>query len=114
MEIPLGKVTVVTPGTLVQATVNRPDYTTKGVALHAVMFQAWPGNNGLVYVGLADMDKTTGENVLGIIPVPDTTDKFLPTFSMAITIAPNAFNGARWFIDADQAGDAVLITGLQA
>lgn len=121
MELPLGKVTVLAAGTPVRATINiQPNPLPPGyrIAAHGIMFQVWKTNAGLVYIGHQGMNKTTGEGVLAVLGKPsfdsDGNIVFLPTFSIALTIAPNAMNPTMFFIDADNANDAVLVTALQA
>lgn len=117
--IPLGKISsaaVPTP-VITEMDPNHPTLR-KRIATHGIMFEVWPTNTGLIYIGLSNMDKTTGVGVLAILGLPsfDSNGKvvFLPTFSMALTINPNGLNAADFFIDADVSGDAVLVTALQA
>lgn len=112
----LGKITVTTPGTPVRATINRTD-PAKVIPAHGVMFEVWPTNTGLCYVGRVGMNKATGEGVYAILGAPskNTNDvvSFLPTFSAALTLSPNGMQAADFYVDADQAGDGVIATYLQ-
>ena len=104
-----GKITIPFPGTPIQATANLAD-PSKHVSIHGVMFQALPTNSGKVYVGKIGLDKTTYENCFAILAVP--TSNFIPTFSVALTIAPNGLALEPFYLDADVQDDGVLITVL--
>jgi hypothetical protein len=110
-----GFVTVPAPGTPVNAAVNVPQYLTVPVKCHGFMFQALPGNTGLVYIGGQGMDKVTGAEVYAVIAIPptapDTTQ--LPSFSAALTISPNGLCLSMVFVDADQVDDGVLVSYLK-
>jgi hypothetical protein len=106
----LGKVTVTTPGTLVRATLNRSD-PAKALPCHGILFEALPTNVGRVYVGRSGLNRTTLAGVFAMLPVPTTN--VLPTFSTALTLAPNGLAAHDFYIDADNAGDGVLICFLQ-
>lgn len=103
----LGKVTVSSPGSPVQATVNQASPNTR-IPCYALMFQALPTNSGKVYVGLASMNKSTLAQCLAVLPIPGTTSA--AAYSIAAPNVPGAFNMADFFIDADSAQDGVLVT----
>lgn len=103
----LGKVTVVTPGTPVQATVNQSSPNTR-IPAYSIMFQALPGNVGSVYVGLIGLNKSTLAQVVAIIAVPTTNSS--PAFTVTITYAPGGLNVADFYIDANNAQDGVLVS----
>lgn len=115
--IPLGRVNVAAAGTPARATANQSD-PTKRIAAHGIMFEVWPTNVGLTYVGTEGMNKTTGFNVLAVLPLPSLDSNgdpvFLPTFSLALTIAPNGLNPADFYIDADDNNAGLLVSVLQA
>lgn len=108
-----GFVTVPTPGTPVNAASNVQGYATKGVPCHGYLFQGKVGNVGKVYIGLRGFNKTTGVGLFHVLLPPTDIASPPPSFSVALTIAPNGLNLAEVFIDADQANDGVLITYLQ-
>ncbi len=104
-------ITVTTPGTLVRATSQQrlPAIT---LPCHGVMFQALPDNAGKVYIGRSDLVRATFQGCFAYLPTPTTNQA--PTFSAALTIAPNGLNLGDFWIDADNGGDGVLITILVA
>jgi hypothetical protein len=106
----LGKITVATPGTLVRATVNRPD-PNKPLPCHGILFEALPTNVGRVYVGRSGLVRATLVGTYAILPIP--TANVFPTFSTALTLAPNGLAAQDFYIDADTAGDGVLACFLQ-
>lgn len=101
--------TVPVPGTLVRVTSLRPNPAAH-VGVHGIMFQARPANVGRVYIGRATMNRGALTDTYAVIPVP--TLNFLPTFSIALTIAPNALPLEDFYVDADNVGDGVLVTFL--
>ena len=106
-----GKVTVTTSGTPVRLTINETDPTAR-VACHAFMVEAWPTNTGKMYV----MDRSngviaTGVGVVAILAIP--TSNILPVFTAGFSSAPNAFNLANYYVDADTNGEAVLVSILE-
>ena len=77
-------------GANVRATANLPDPTAR-VGCQAIMFQAAPANTVAIYVGLKDMDTSTGVGVLGVIPAPaDPTTGPYPSLTIS---QPNAMAG---------------------
>lgn len=105
----LGKITVPAAGTPVSA-VAGSNYENKPQPCHGIMVQTAPGNTGNIYVGTADMDKSTLAGVFAVLPIP--TDNFLPTFSAALTIAPNALKLNEFYIDADVNDDGAIVSYL--
>ncbi len=81
------------------------------VGAQSVMVQALPGNAGLVYVGLGGMNKTTGVNVLAILPKPAsaTTGPF-PSVTFSEPTIPAGFNLADLYIDAGTNNDGVVVS----
>lgn len=75
---------------------------------HGVLLQALRDNNDDVYVGQTGMNSGTLAKVLSVLAPPSTN--FIPSFSAALTIAPNAIDISDLYIDADQAGDGVLVS----
>ena len=107
----LGKVTVPVPGTPVRLTINRPVPTDR-YACHAILVQAVFNNTGRVYVGTSAMNKATLANVHAQLAIP--TANQIPSFSAALTIAPNAIQAQDIFLDADVAGEGAIVTALIA
>lgn len=108
MIAPAGPITVPTPGTPVWAASLWPNAADRPQVCHGLMFQALPGNTGLVYVGVQGMDKSTYVGVLAFVAIP--TVNHIPAFSTAITLAPNALALNSFWIDADVADDGVIIS----
>jgi hypothetical protein len=116
MENPtsLGLVFVVTPGTLVRATVNRDDPTQR-LPTQAISFEALPANAGIVYYGLKGFTRGTtgvlGKGQLGFLPKPASalTGPFT-TGQVSCPVIAAGLNAADFWIDADNAGDGVQVT----
>ncbi len=106
-----GRITVASPDTAIQATVNESVPSTR-FSVHSLMFERDdPNDTGLVYIGTsASMNRTTLVGVVAILAVP--TDNFLPVFTVTITHMPDGINANEYFIDADVAGDSVLISAI--
>lgn len=103
----LGSVTVSSPGTPVRATVNETDAAER-VPAQSLLFEALSGNVGAVYVGGPDLDRTTLAGVYAVLPPPSTN--VYPSFSVTKPDAPGAFSANRFYVDADNADDGVLIS----
>jgi hypothetical protein len=107
----LGKL-LPTPGTPVRATQNIIAAPDSRLAVHGVMFQALPTNTGRVYIGTQTLNRFAFTGLYAILAVP--AGSALPTFSTALTLAPNAINVADFWVDVDNGGDGVLVTVLVA
>ena len=105
----LGKVTVASPGVPIQVTDGLLN-PTKHRACHGIMIQALPSNTGKIYIGNVELDSTTLVGCFAILAEP--TANTLPTFSAALTIAPNGLEMETFWIDADVSDDGVLVTVL--
>lgn len=101
-----GKTLVTVAGTPVQLA------TSGYQPIHAFLIEVLPTNTGRIYVGLAGMNKTTFVGVLAILAVP--TANLLPTFSAAITIAPNGLHMEDLWIDAEVNGEGIIFSGIEA
>jgi hypothetical protein len=106
----LGKL-LPTPGAPLRATTN---LTPPGDRLnvHGVLIQALPTNVGRVYIGKQTLNRAAFTDLYAVLPIP--AGAALPSFSTALTLAPNAINVADFWIDVDSAGDGVLVTALVA
>ena len=112
----LGPVSVPVPGTPVRLTagvtanaegiINNPERFT----CHAVLLQAKPANQGKVYIGWAEMNRTTLAEVSGVLAIP--TDNSIPSYSISLTLSPAGVALSELYIDADEANDGVLVTVL--
>lgn len=101
MATSLGRFTVPTPGTPVALSLIR-------IPCHAVMIEALPTNTGKIYGGdrFNFVKGSSGETFILAIPTANS----IPSFSETISAAPNALNLAGYWIDADNAGDGVLVS----
>ena len=106
----LGPIVVPSGGTpvAIATALDNPD---KQQSIHGIMLQTLPDNTGKIYIGRADMHRTTLVGVYAILPIP--TVNFLPTFSAALTIAPNGLSTREFYLDVDVDGEGVLVTYLQ-
>lgn len=107
----LGCLRVAAPGTPVRLTSGQANPAQR-YACHGVMVQVLHTNTGRIFVGKANMNKATFENVLAVLAIP--TDNTIPTFSAALTIAPNAVHPHDLYLDADQANEGAIVTVLVA
>lgn len=110
----LGYVTVAAAGTPVRATNNQADPTLR-IGAQSVLFQALPGNGGIVYIGQgAAFDPATGVGVLGIIPAPaDPTSGPFPSFVVSIPVPAAGLNAADFYVDASGNDNGVLVSYTQ-
>ncbi len=93
MSLPIGSVTVTSPGTAVAV-------VSSGNAISAVSFRARSDNTGAVYVGDSDVDSTNGYR---LEPGDELTLSFRETIDLR-----------RFFIDADTANDSADFAGVAA
>lgn len=107
--VAFGKILIPVAGTPVQ--VQAPPEMNPP-SCHAVIIEALPSNTGKIYIGLLGLNKATLAQVLVILPIP--TVNLLPTFSIALTVAGNAINVGSLFLDAEVAGEGVLLSALVA
>lgn len=108
---PPAAVRVTSPGTPVSIQAAMPA-SDKTQPIHGIMLQALPTNTGNIYVGnVSGMDKSTYAYVRGVLAIP--TINFIPTFSAALTIAPNGLSMMEFWIDVDVADDGVIVSFLR-
>ncbi|MEE8046507.1 MAG: hypothetical protein V3T49_06690 [Dehalococcoidia bacterium] len=93
MSLPIGSVTVTSPGTAVAV-------VSSGNAISAVSFRARSDNTGAVYVGDSDVDSTNGYR---LEPGDELTLSFRETIDLR-----------RFFIDGDTANDSADFAGVAA
>lgn len=106
-----GPLVVATPGTPVRASVlvTAPD-NPASYKVHAVLMQARPSNVGKVYIGMLGLNRATLAGVATVLAIP--TANSLAAFSVAHTISPAGVDLSDLWLDADNAGDGVLLTVL--
>ncbi len=93
MSLPIGSITVATPGTAVAVAAS-------GNAVSAVSFRARANNSGAVYVGDSGVDSSNGYR---LEPGDELTLSFRETIDLR-----------RFFVDADTADDGVDFAGVAA
>lgn len=93
MSLPIGSITVATPGTAVAV-------ATSGSAITAVSFRARADNTGAVYVGDSGVSSSNGYR---LEPGDELTLSFRETIDLR-----------RFFVDAATANDAVDFAGVAA
>lgn len=93
MSLPIGSITVATPGTAVAV-------ATSGNAITAVSFRARTDNTGAVYVGDSGVSSSNGYRL-------EPGDELNLSFKETIDLR-------RFFVDADTANDAVDFAGVAA
>ena len=93
MSLPIGSVTVTSPGTAVAV-------VTSGNAVSAVSFRARADNTGAVYVGDSGVDNADGYRL-------EPGDELNLSFRETIDLR-------RFFVDADTANDGVDFAGVAA
>ena len=107
-----GIVTVSVAGTPVRATNNQSSPPSR-FAAHSIFFQQVASNTGKIYIcDSATANKSTGVGVLAVLAAP--TSSFIPSASGTVTYAPNAFNLAEYWIDADVGGEGCLVSSIRA
>jgi len=107
---PLGKINP-TPGTPV-AVVSLLPPSGYPEPVHGVLIQARRANVGYAFVGNRDMVAATDEGLYAQLAVP--TVNTIPSFTAALTLAPNAINLADLYIDVITLGDGVIVSVLIA
>lgn len=99
---PLGKVAVPTPGTPVAVSTNSALQATK------MLFQAVPGNTGKTYIGISGMVKSTLAGCVRVMALNSSGPS--ETFMLEAQEAENSIRPNAWYIDADVAGEGVLVS----
>lgn len=103
MIISYGYVVVASPGTPVP--INQRNLNPENQALQSVSVQTKAGNVGAMYIGERNMDRGSGIGVYLVIGAGQQA----PLGNPAI---PSSLNAALLYLDADNAGDAALVTGV--
>lgn len=99
----LGRVNVVTPGTPV------PLSTNPAIRASKLFFQAIPGLTGKTYAGVPAMTKATLAGVFRIL-WPNTSGGFSENFEIEAQDGENSIRLIDYAIDADVAGEGLLVT----
>ena len=98
-----GRVNVTTPGTPVPLTTDATATAAK------IFFQVIPGLTGKTYIGGPALNKSTLANVARVL-WPNATGGFSETFSLEAQDGRNSIRLAEYAIDADVAGEGLLVT----
>ena len=107
MQDTLGKITVLVPGVPVRATSNRA-IPEEPFYVDAYTVQRLEESQGKLYIQLIESDNRTAKSrMLAVL------SKSTPAFGAGITIQGNVLDMSRVWIDADSAGDSVLIPILE-
>jgi hypothetical protein len=117
MFVALGKVTVATAGVpvsilsrLASSQANKLQAALGNGPIHGIYIEALAANTGKVWIGDQDLNKSSGLGVTRVLAIPTST--VFPSFSMALTNAPNALSLSGIYLDVDVGGEAVYITVL--
>lgn len=100
---PQGRVNVPTPGTPVHVTTNT------AVAASKIFFQVIPGLTGKMYVGAPAMNKSTLTGVARVL-WPNAAGGFSETFYIETQDGEDSIRVADYAVDADVAGEGLLVT----
>jgi hypothetical protein len=100
---PKGRVNVTTPGTPVPLT------TDPTITASKIFFQVIPGLTGKTYIGSPAMTKASLSGVTRIL-WPNAAGGFSETFEIESQDGENSIRLAEYAIDADVAGEGLLVT----
>ena len=100
---PLGRVSVATPGTPVALAANNTATAAK------IFFQVIPGLTGKTYIGKAGMNKSTLAGVVRIL-WPNSGGGFSENFWIETNNGTDSLRMSDYFVDADIAGEGLLVT----
>jgi hypothetical protein len=98
-----GRVNVVAPGTPVRLS-DDPNATAS-----KLFFQVIPGLSGKTYIGIPTMAKGTLAGVVRVL-WPNTSGGFSETFEIESQDGENSIHLSDYAIDADTAGEGLLVT----
>jgi hypothetical protein len=98
-----GRINVTTPGTPVRLS------TDPTVVANKLFFQAIPGLTGKTYVGVPSMAKSSLSGVARVL-APNATGGFSETFYVEGQEGEDSIHLADYAIDADVAGEGLLVT----
>lgn len=77
-------------------------------AFHAALFQALSSNTGRIGLGKHTMNLATGDDCAVVLAIP--TANALPSFGVADQLSPAGVDLTAFWLDADVAGEGVLLT----
>jgi len=100
---PLGRVNVVTPGTLVPLSTNTSLRASK------IYFQVIPGLTGKGYIGKSGLVRATLANVIRVL-WPNSAGGFSDSFFLESGDDSDVLNLSEYYVDMDVAGEGLLVT----
>jgi hypothetical protein len=100
---PLGRVSVATPGTLVQLSSDTTLRASK------IFFQVIPGLTGKGYIGKAGMVRATLANVIRVL-WPNSAGGISDSFFLESRQDSDVLNLSEYYVDMDVAGEGLLVT----
>lgn len=106
--VPLGELKP-TPGTPMTFTENFPEFAHE--VINTLFMQVLPGNQGDVYFGRENMNKTTRVGVIAILRPP--TANYLPDLAFNIPDSMNPLNIGVYRVDVDILGDGLRPSFIQ-
>jgi len=99
----LGRVNVATPGTLIQLS------TDATLRVAKLFFQVIPGLTDKAYIGKSSMVRSTLAGVIRVL-APNASGGVSDSFFLEASDGADSINLAAYWIDADVAGEGLLIT----
>lgn len=102
--VSLGLITVAAAGTPQQVSEDQ-------ILCNSIFVQQNANNSGAIYVGSVDMDTTTLEGVLAVLPAPGDA---LPAYSAGSPINANGINLQDVYLDVENDGESALVSYYQA
>ncbi len=100
---PMGRVNVSAPGTPVRLSTDETFTVSK------LLFQVIPGQTGKTYVGAPPLNKTTLAGAARIL-WPNSAGGFSETFYVETQDGEDSIHLADYAVDADVAGEGLLVT----
>lgn len=114
MFVAIGKITVPTAGVPVSLISRLSPQQARKIQATAdlapafgVSLQTYYTNTGKIWIGDADLSKSTGVGVAHILLAPTST--FAASWSVALPVAHNGLSLAGLYLDADTSTEAVLL-----
>lgn len=120
MVIVVGKIVVPVAGTpvrLTDAVIYQQALEAAGLSqlfktVQAVLFQAWKGNTGQIYIGNNLITKASGVGVAAVLVIPTATA--IASFGAANQMSPAGIDTSAFYLDADVSGEGVVVTVLMS
>lgn len=108
----LGRITVASAGTPVQATANQASPASR-LGAHSILFQRnITTETGRIYIQMGEFPVGTFVNTVGVLAPPSANT--LAGFSITIVQAASGFNAADFWVDAENNGEGCIISIIRA